>query len=352
MRASINHATGEARLTPESDEDIWHIERVLGPGDIVKSQSMRRFKPGEGESGDKRPVTVEIVAEKIEFHEQTGRLRITGKIKSGHPEEYIQIGAYHTIDVIPGEQVSVVKKWKPYQLERLKEAQSESRRPKLAIVAMDEEKATIALVKGYGVRKVCEIESRASKKDERKVHAQAVAKYYGAILDKVKGYGHRVIVAGPGFEKDNFRKFVEQNDKDVLARLSFEGCSNCEMSGIYELMRQGIVSKIAGQERAAREIEQMNEFIGAISGGPSSGTGGSGLAAYGRKAVAEALAYGAIERLMVNDELVRREEEIEKLVEKAEESGARVVYFNAHEYAGKQLEGFGGIAAFLKFKVK
>ena len=348
MRASLNHTTGEARLTPESDEDIWHIERVLGPGDIVKSKSMRRFKPGEGDSGDKRPVSVEVVAEKVEFHEQTGRLRITGKIKSGSPEEYVQIGAYHTIDVMPGEMVTVTKKWKPYQLERLKEAQAESKRPKLAIVAMDDEKATIALVKGYGVRKVCEIESKASKKDTQKVREQAMAKYYGSILDKVKGYEHRVIIAGPGFEKDNFKKFVEQNDKEkkILPRLSFEGCSNPEITGIYELMRQGIVSKIAGQERAARELALVNEFISATSG-----TGGA-LTAYGRRAVGEALQYGAVERLLVNDELVRQDEEIETLAEKCEEAGAKVTYFNVQDYAGRQLEGFGGIAAFLKFKVK
>ena len=347
MRASINHSSGEARLTPESDEDIWHVERVLGPGDVVKSRSFRRFKarPGEGESGEKKEVTIELIAEKIEFHEGTGKLRITGKIKGGFPEEFVQIGSYHTIDVGPGEMITVTKQWKPYQLERLKEAQSESRRPKLAIVVLDEEKATIALVKGYGVRKVCEIESKASKRDERKTHALAMQKYYSSILDKISAYKHRVIVAGPGFEKENFKKFVEAQDTELLKHLSFESCSNNEMTGVYELIRHGIITKTAGQERAAREIEVMNDFIATVSGP-------TGMSAYGRKAVSEALNFNALDRLLVNDELVRADEQIEKLAEKAEESGAKVFYFNAQEYAGRQLEGFGGIAAFLKFKVK
>ncbi|MFA6035568.1 MAG: mRNA surveillance protein pelota [Candidatus Micrarchaeia archaeon] len=347
MRASINQSTGEARLTPETEEDIWHIERVLGPGDLVKSRSFRRFKarPGEGESGEKKEVTIELIAEKIEFHEGTGKLRITGKIKAGFPEEFVQIGSYHTIDVGFDEMITVTKQWKPYQLERLKEAQSESRRPKLAIVVMDEEKATIALVKGYGVRKVCEIESKASKRDERKTHTLAMQKYYATILEKISGYKYHVIIAGPGFEKDNFRKYVEATDKDVLPRLSFESCSNNEMTGVYELIRHGIISKIAGQERAAREIETMNNFIATVSGP-------TGLCAYGRKAVGEALGFNAIDRVLVNDELVRTDEDIEKLARRCEESGAKVYYFNAQEYAGKQLEGFGGIAAFLKFKLK
>jgi len=346
MRVSINQTTGEARLTPESDEDIWHIERVLEPGDVVKSRSLRRFKPSEGESGDKRAVTVELIAEKVEFHEGTGKLRVTGKIRGGNPEEYVQIGSYHTIEIMPGEQLTIQKSWKKYQLDRLKQAQSESRRPKLAIVVMDDEKATIALVKGYGVRLVCEIENKASKRDSQKVFQQAVNKYYGAIMAKISKYKHRIIVAGPGFDKDNFKKFVAGEDEELLKRLSFESCSNSEISGIYELMRHGIVSKMAGQERAVRELSLITDFVSAASKE-------DGLVAYGRKAVNAAVEFGAVENMLVNDELLRADKDIEVLVNKFEEStGLQAHVFNSQEYAGKQLEGFGGIAASLKFRVK
>ena len=346
MRASINRSTGEARLTPESDEDIWHVERVLEPGDVVKSRSLRRFKPSEGESGDKRTVTVELIAEKVEFHEGTGKLRVTGKIRSGHPEEYVQIGSYHTIEIMPGEQLFITKQWKNYQLERLKQAQNEGRRPKLAIVAMDDEKATVALVKGYGVRKACEIESKASKRDKPKVHEQAVMRYYEQIMGKIEGYRHRIIIAGPGFDKDNFKKFVEAQDVELLKRLSFESCSNSEISGVYELLRQGIVSKIAGQERTAREMNLMNDFITAVSKQ-------DGTTSYGRRDVERAVEHGAAGRLLVNDELLRNDKEIEGIVNKFEaSSNAQADVFNSQEYAGRQLEGFGGIATFLKFRMK
>ncbi|RLG20125.1 mRNA surveillance protein pelota, partial [Candidatus Micrarchaeota archaeon] len=275
----------------------------------------------------------------------TGKLRVTGKIKDGFPEEYVQIGSYHTIEIMPGEQLFITKQWKNYQLERLRQAQAESRRPKLAIVAMDDEKATVALVKGFGVRKVCEIESKASKRDKPKAFEQAVKKYYEQIMNKISKYKHRIIIAGPGFDKDNFKKFVKAQEPELLKRLSFESCSNPEITGVHELLRQGIISKIASEERAAREMSLMDAFISAASKQ-------EGLVAYGRKAVKQALELGAVSKLLVNDELLRQEKEVEELVNLFEEvSGQHADVFNSQEYSGRQLAGFGGIAAFLKFRI-
>ena len=74
---------GELKAVPENLEDLWHLEKVIEPGDLVEGKSTRRFKTSEGESGEKKVVTLQIQAEKIELSRHANALRITGKIIAG-----------------------------------------------------------------------------------------------------------------------------------------------------------------------------------------------------------------------------------------------------------------------------
>ncbi|MCX6777914.1 MAG: hypothetical protein NT157_03435 [Candidatus Micrarchaeota archaeon] len=108
--------SGELKVVPESLEDLWHLERVLEQGDLVKGKSFRRFKLDEGDSGERKAVTIELEAKKIEFHKHANILRVTGVIKSGTPEEYVQIGSHHTLDLEIDGRIAIQKDWKEYQL--------------------------------------------------------------------------------------------------------------------------------------------------------------------------------------------------------------------------------------------
>ncbi len=76
---------GRMKLVPEVLEDLWHLERVLEPGDIVSSSSTRVFKASEkeGEEGERKKVRIELQAEKIDFSKSASKLRVTGKIIGG-----------------------------------------------------------------------------------------------------------------------------------------------------------------------------------------------------------------------------------------------------------------------------
>ena len=69
---------GEIRLTPENTEDLWHIERLLSPGDRVIARTWRRFKATEDDAGEKKAVTMKLGVEKVEFSPHANRLRVTG----------------------------------------------------------------------------------------------------------------------------------------------------------------------------------------------------------------------------------------------------------------------------------
>lgn len=339
----LDRSTGELRIVPENTEDLWHIERVLGPGDVVKARSFRRFKLDEGDSGEKKAINVEIEAKKIEFHKHANVLRVTGVIKAGTPEEFVQIGSHHTIDVEPGRPFSVIKEWRNYQLDRLKKAQEETKRPKLGILVLDERKAVFALLRGYGVDFTSEISASTSKKDDR--HDEHERQFFGDLASGLTNMQvEKIIVAGPGFAKDNLRKFISQKDPVLLKRIAFEQASSAEKSGVFELMKNGVVERIAGEQRVEKEFRLMEKLLAEIGRN-------SGLSAYGKKEVASALEFRAVQELFVVDELLRQDREIEDMLEKAEHQHCQVTIFAAENDSGKQLQGLGGIAALLRFKI-
>ncbi len=336
---------GEIRLTPENTEDLWHIERLLQPGDRILAKSFRRYKATEGDAGEKKLVTIKLLVEKAEFSPFANRLRVTGKIVEGSPAEFVQLGSYHTIDVEQDFPVSIIKeKWLGHHMQRIKQAIAETKRPKLAMLVLDESKAIFATLRGYGVQYELELENNASKRDDRfDEKAQA---FFGEIVKKLSSLQvGRIIVAGPGFGKENLMKFIKQRQPDLAKKIILEHCTYAERTGINELLKRGVVGKVASEERSANELELMERFSTELRKD-------SGLVAYGTKEVAAAVQSSAVEILMVEDELLRNDKAIEAVVEEAEKRKVKLVIFSHESDGGRELSGYGGFAALLRFRVR
>ncbi len=338
-------AEGEIRLTPENTEDLWHIERILQPGDQVISKTWRRFKAVEGDAGEKKAVTIKLLVEKVEFARYANRLRVTGKIVEGTPVEFVQVGSYHTIDVEQDFPVSIIKqKWMSHHLSRIKQAIAETKRPKMGMLVLDENKAIFATLRGYGVEYELELENNASKRDDK--FDEKTQSFFGEIVKKLQSSPvSKLIVAGPGFGKENLMKFIKQKSPELAKKIILEHCSYAERSGINELLKRGVVSKVAEEERAENELKLMDNFSVELRKD-------SGLAAYGADEVKNAVSSSAVETLMVEDELLRNNKEVEAVVEEAEKRKVKLVVFSHESDGGRELAGYGRFAAILRFKIR
>ena len=336
---------GEIRLTPENTEDLWHIERILTPGDRIISKSFRRYKATEGDAGEKKLVTIKLLVEKVEFSRFANRLRVTGKILEGTPEEFVQQGSYHTVDIEQDYPVSIIKdKWMSHHLSRIKQAIVETKRPKLGMLVMDESKAIYATLRGYGVEYELELENNASKRDD-KFDDKKLA-FFGEIMKKLQSTQvGRIIVAGPGFGTENLMKFIKQKDPALAKKIILEHCTYAERTGINELLKRGVVSQVASEERAGNELALMEKFSTELRKE-------SGLVAYGLEEMKTAVSSSAVETLMVIDELLRNDKKIEAVVEEAEKKKVKLVVFSHESDGGRELEGYGGFVALLKFRMR
>ncbi len=333
-------ASNLLKLVPESFEDLYLLARILSPGDRVASKSYRRFKSNEEDTGEQKEVFIRLTLEKIEIDRAASRLRLTGKILEARPEEFVRLNTYHTLNIAPSDLLDIEKsEWKEYILKRLKQAVLDSKRPRLGVIVMDDEKATLAYIMGYGIELTGELYSGLSKKMKEKDFEKQRIKYFDEILSAVSRMNVDIIIlAGPGFTKDDVKKYIESKGIKVNKRLFYTGAGDAERTGIREVMQSTETSRILENEQVKREFEYLNLFFGSLRAGRS---------IYGIEKLGRIISEHALGVIMVNDSVINRPE-IKQLLENADKNGVTIEIFNSEDEAGKQLSGFGDIAGIEK----
>lgn len=336
---SYHPERGDIRVKAESLEDLWHLDHILEEGDCIKGKTFRRAEQKSDvlrpQRAEKKLVTLTIRAEKIDFHQYSNWLRVTGPIIEGE-----DAGSYHTINVEEGTVLTITKKWRQYHLNRLREAVSESTKPKILIVVLDDEGADFGILRQFGLEEVATIYSRIPGKREPSQRKAAKHHFYEEISKKITEYELPVIVAGPGFTKEEFKKyFKEVHGKDVM----IESVSTTGRTGLYEVVKRGYIEKVYQDSKTAKDIQLVEQLFCEIL---------KGEAVYGLKEVEKAVDYSACEKVLVVDTLLRKSREAESLLEKARQKRGEIHIVSSQHEGGKKLETLGGIAAFLRFKIE
>jgi protein pelota len=332
----FNDEIGEMRVRPDSFDDLYLLAIAISPEDMVESESTRKFRADEGDTGEQKKVVIKLSVEKLEVDKNAARLRLTGKIVSGRPEEFVRMGSYHTINVAVGDVIRIWKaEWKDYILNRLRQAVIASGKPRLGVALLDDEKALFAYIRGYGIEIITEIYSKLSKRMSEKDYAAYRKAYFEAILKLISGMDVELVaVAGPGFTKDDFRLYLEGLRDKPVKKIIYAWASDVERSGIREVMQSRELAKFIEGERVAKEFAYLNEFMMQLR---------LGSATYGADRVIERIKEGRAKTIMVNDSVLG-DKDIRKALDEADKNGVGIEIFNSEDDAGIQLRNFGDIA--------
>lgn len=339
----INRKDNFLDLMPQCLDDLWHLEKVLEQGDLVTASTTRKIKPKEpGAKPFKQKMILELEAREIVFSRFEGALRISGLIVSGKPEELIELKAHHTLNVEPGTRIKVKKKaLLGFHLERLKKAEKAFKKAKVLIVLLDDERADIGLLGDYGLEEKVSI---ASGKSGKRFKAEESAHYFQEIFSKIiQSELKQVVVAGPGFTKNSFKKFLEERKpKDLM--VSFHATNSIGRTGFNELLKKGVAVQAVEEMEIVRESKLVEKLLQEI--------GREGLAAYGFQETKQAIESGAVACLLLSEKYFLKErEKLEPLMDLTEKMKGSVHIVSSEHEAGKQLENLGGVAAILRFKV-
>ncbi len=329
-------------VVPSSVDDLWHLDKILEKGDLISASTTRKFVSESGRS-ERKDMRVVISLESTEFDPHTERLHLLGVIKEGRPEKYVSLGAHQSVDVNPGIKIGVRKHWKKHQLHRIQEAVKSSGKPKLYVLALDDEEACIALLLDSGIKKKALIKSGRSGKQYKTNSKQG--DYFTEILEALESMEiHKIVVVGPGFVKDEFKEFSVEHNKALAKKMSVEGAGSGGESGVRDALKLGVIERIAADSKLSQETLLVEDVLTEIAR--------NGLAAYGLKEVEQALDCNAVDKLLLSDTIFQKaRNKAEVLMDKAEKARAETHIVNSEEEPGKKLDALGGVAALLRFKV-
>ena len=336
----FNDAENTLKVQLDSFDDLYLMARIIAGGDTVEGKGLRRFRPNETDEGEQKEVFIKIQVEKTELDKGSGKLRVNGKIVSGRPEEFIRLNSYHTLNVGQTDVIEIHKEvWKDYILSRIKQAVRDTRKPRLGVIAMDDEKATIAYVKGYGVDVITEIYSHLSKRLKEKDFEKQRNAYFDTLIDDIRRMEiDIVVVAGPGFMKDDIKKYMEDKGVSTGKRLIFVQASDAERSGVREAAHSQAVMAALEQDILRDEFSLLNLFLRAMQ----VNAGWSGIEKV--RASLQDYSSGVV---LVNDSVLN-DSSMQEVLDIADMNKVEIKIFNSEDEAGQQLSNFRNIASIAK----
>ena len=335
-----------ATIEVEEPDDFWTLSQLINSGDKVRSKTTRKIKLNtEGKASVvKKTVTLTIAVEKLEWSDQG--MRISGPITSG-PED-IARGSPHVIKVETHQKITIIKeRWPRWQLKKLKEATTDKPTP-ILICVFDREEARFALLKKYGYQLLGTLQGDVQRK---RIKVPVAKNFFAQLGEQLDAYDKRykltqIILASPSFWKEELFKVWRSDTRKKVIQAT---CSGAGENAINEVLKRPETKSALDKQRAAKETIIVEEVFAQIAK--------DGKVSYGMQQVTDAVAAGAVEKLIVTDALISRMRKddsiihLEQLMQAVDNARGDVVIISTMHQAGARLDGLGGVSALLRYQL-
>jgi protein pelota len=353
---------GSVQLTCDIDEDMWHSYNLIAVGDELSAPTFRKVVK-EGASGTKSEkvrTTLTIRVEDVAFEPEECVLRVKGvtcKIN-----KHVKLGAYHTLELEKHRAFTLHKDvWDSVYLTRLEDACNVEKGADVAAVVLGQGVGHVMLITGHMTIVKTSVEVRIPKKragfsGHDKAWARLYELVYGGIVKHLDwGIVKSVLVGSAGFVAEEFHKWmlaeatrrgdrqiIENKSKFVLVHVSSTG-----PRAVREMLSDpGIARRLAGS-KATEDVALLESFMGMMRDD-------SERAWYGLKQVEFAAQHGAVEHLMVVDDMfqgkdVGTRQRYIRIMDDVLAAGGKTHVFSRMHVSGEQLAQISGIAATLRF---
>lgn len=342
---------GIVEVFPETLDDLWHLSHIVEVGDNASSKTTRRIQDTTGDKtrgdrGIKKTFYLGLDVQNIEFHLFTGKLRLTGVITRG-PEDLVPLGSHHTLEVKLNTALTIKKdRWPKWAINRLNQAIEASKKLSAIIVVLEDDTATLGLMRQFGIEYYGPIKGSVSgKRIVDKNRQKNITEFYEKVIDSITKFDsiQNIVIAGPGFVKNDFYDYLKDKHSD-LAKISIvEPTGAGGRNGIAEVLKKGTVEKLTSENRVAQEMAAMENLLTEIGKNSSK-------VAYGIKETKHAVNLGAVSRLLVLDTQVPKDD-MGETMDMVENMKGEVLVISSQHDGGKQLESLGGVAALLRYEI-
>ena len=337
---------GTVKIQIDHPEDLWYLSHLIDPGDLLTGRTARKVKISDNENTPavKKIFILTIEAESTTLEDNV--LRVNGLAQEG--PEYIPAGAHHTLELEVGTEFTWQKTtWLEYQKQKLQEATQQKYAYLLCLC--DREQALFALTKKSGYEILLHLKGDVPKKVPTIIGKQD---FQAEVIKALETYANRyhperIILASPAFYKEDLLKRI--TSPQLRATISLATCSDVAEPYLDEVMKDPELRTILKDSRARAEKLLVDELLLEINK--------NNLAAYGWQEVGKAQHAGAVSKLLLTDKFItisRQEErfaEVDHLMKHIDTLKGEIHIIASENDSGRILDGLGGIAALLRFKL-
>jgi protein pelota len=352
-----NTRTGELVIQIDTLDDLWVLYNIIRKDDRVRSRTYRRVVMREGDSGERKPMTLTLRVENVEFYEFSNRLRILGTILEG-PDDFVAIGEHHTFNIEAGTKLTIYKdQWLRSDIERIRKNLERKDQNIMLAIAIESGLANVALLSNYSLTPVTEIhENIPGKRYEKQAQKESIASFFGQITTVVMDHLQRyqigmIVLCGPGFVKEQYADQLRENLKgnNKAPEIRTLGASSGEISAIHEILKNGTVASLNADLTIAQDGTYMAQFTERLGKGEQT-------IVYGINETELAAQMGAIDVLMICDVYLRvgdiaERKRIDEILNTVEKNRGKIHIMSTETPAGDQLLNYGKIAALLRFRI-
>jgi protein pelota len=349
-------------LRAENLTDLYILSNLIEKGDIASAKTTRRIRRSgtegrEGDKGERITLFLGVNVDELHFQESSvdQRLRIRGKIAFG-PEEYVSLNSNHTLNISTKLAVTVQKPngWNLYHKKLLDDAEKASKRAPIGVVAIERGLATIGLISNFKLNQVAQERfSLPGKKATSKFRDSAEKGFYKRVLSFIKLYFdqniNNVIIGGPGTTKSKFNNYLQDEWPKHNKIIQIENLSSGSSDGLREILSGKTLDRIASEYQIYQEFEILEEFEKRLSTDISK-------IVYSLEDVYNALEQGAIETLLINDNIIRSKNHeiasrIKKMLDYVEKTRVNLYIVDFKSDNGKKVKNFGGSIGLLRYSL-
>ena len=344
MRLLEDGKDGWHSIHVDNDDDLWYLRNIILPGDMVRMTTLRRVERQQdlnrSKETQRKPVTVTITVESVDFQEFSGTLRVLGTVVHG-PED--TIGLHQSFNISPGDRFELMKQeWSEDQRKLLTEATDNMYSEKFYFITVDDEYAQLVLLKSYGLQALGRIESHRSGKDYETDSSET--QYLREIIDaarKMFPEDSTIVILGPGFTREKLQEAFRSYGSLKFRVLSFP-TTRSDLGAVWEFLNGQESDALFRNLRMAEESRLVESFLRHVKT--------DGLATYGIHEVQKSVQAGAVETLLISEAKFRTDEG-RKLIDVAHNYATKVHIVSADTDPGRIVSSFGGYCAILRYRV-
>ena len=275
--------SGKVDIIIDNDEDLWILYNLIAKGDYLKTAMFRKVQHESGGgkvSSTKKKLIITIKIEEIEYCQEDDIIRIKGKNTSEN--EYISIGQFQTAEISKGSFFTLFKYyWDDIHIETLKNATDKTITSDVAAIIMEEGIAHLYFINNNQTVLHGKInQSIPKKRNGSTQYNKSKKNFFTKILNNlVKEINFEnckcVIIASPGFTKDEFGNFmideinnnlkVYQTIKNNLSKIIYCHSSSGYKQSLEEILSKPEIKKLIKDTKCIEEntiMEKFNEILG------------------------------------------------------------------------------------------